>query len=502
MTATNAQIRIVMKERKKGRTQEQAAIKANLKSRQTVAKYEQIGQLPDELKTARTYRTRKDSFKKDWPTIKEMLETTPELEAKILFEWLCEKYPDRYQSGQLRTFQRKVAKWRAINQPQIATLDQIRHPGKQIQTDGTWLTELGATIKGEPLKIILIHCVLPYSNWSWGKLAPSESLPALRLGLQSTLQKLGAVPQYHQTDHSSAATKELGQKEKGKSQAQRVYTQGYLQLLEHFGIEAQVTHVSSPNENGDIEAANGSLKRSLKQHLLLRGSTDFDTLEAYEAFIHTVMEKRNSLRSERLTEELAVMKSLPASELVTYTERRLKVGPSSLVRVLKNCYSVPTSLIGRQITVRIGVWTIELYYGGQFIEQMPRLIGQKNHQINYRHIIESLLRKPGGFRDYRYREALFPRQIFKRAWEQLNLWHEPRRADLIYLRILHLAAQTWESEVAIALEVLLEQKSPWSHEDVLQVVETAGPDIPEMAVLSANLDVYDQLLMEGPHVYA
>jgi hypothetical protein len=502
MTATNAQIRIVMKERKKGRTQEQAAAKANLESRQTVAKYEQLAQLPDELQKVRSYRTRKDPFEKEWPTIKEMLETTPELEAKILFEWLCEKHPDRYQNGQLRTFQRKVAKWRAKNQPQIATLDQIRHPGKQIQTDGTWLTELGVTIRDEPLKIILIHCVLPYSNWSWGRLAPSESLPALRLGLQSTLQKLGAVPQYHQTDNSSAATKQLGIQEKGKSPAQRVYTQGYLQLLEHFGIEAQVTHISSPNENGDIEAANGSLKRSLKQHLLLRGSTDFDSLEAYEAFIQTIMEKRNSLRAERLAEELAIMKPLPASELATYTERRVKVGPSSLIRVLKNCYSVPTSLIGRQISVRIGVWTIELYYDGQFIERMPRLIGQKNHQINYRHIIGSLLRKPGGFREYRYREALFPRQIFKRAWEQLDGWHEPRRADLIYLQILHLAAQTWESEVATALEILLEQKSRWSQEDLFRLVETAEPAIPEMAVLPVTLDIYDQLLTEGPHVYA
>jgi hypothetical protein len=78
-----------------------------------------------------------------------------------------------------------------------------------------------------------------------------------------------------------------------------------------------------------------------------------------------------------------------------------------------------------------------------------RLIGPARPPagINYRHIIDSLLRKPGGFRDYRYREALFPGLVFRQAWEQLNAWYAPRRADLIYLRILHLAAQTLESAV-------------------------------------------------------
>ncbi|MEM9777193.1 MAG: IS21 family transposase [Chloroflexota bacterium] len=502
MTATNAQINIVMRERKKGRTQEQAAVKANLKSRQTVAKYEQLGQLPSELKKKRRYRTRQDPFAQDWEQVKEMLKESPELEAKTLFDWLCEQHPKRYQAGQLRTFQRKVAKWRAKNQGQVATLEQIRKPGEQMQTDGTWLTELNITIQGEKTKFILIHCVLPYSNWSWGRVAPTESLPALQLALQSSLQKLGRVPRYHQTDNSSAATKELGVHDKGKNREQREYTDPYLHLLNHFGMEPQVTHVNSPNENGDIEAANGSIKRSLNQHLLLRGSREFDSLEAFEAFIHQVMDKRNQLRSELVAEELAVMRSLPSGELATYVEKRVKVGSSSLIRVLKNCYSVPTSLIGRRITVRIGIWHIELYYDNQFIERIPKLIGQNSFQVNYRHIIGTLLRKPGGFRNYRYREALFPSTIFKRAWEQLNDWYAPRRADIIYLQVLHLAAQTWESEVATALELLTEQQTKWGQEDVIQLVQRSEPAIPQMDAWPVNLHLYDQLLAEDSYVFA
>jgi len=135
-----------------------------------------------------------------------MLLDAPQLEAKALFEWLCERRPGRYQTGQLRTFQRRVATWRALHQAQVAVLAQVHRPGEVMQTDGTWLKSLGVVIQGQPFRHLLMHSVLPHSNWEWGRLVQSESLAALRLGLQSTLLKLGYVPKYHQTDNSSAAT--------------------------------------------------------------------------------------------------------------------------------------------------------------------------------------------------------------------------------------------------------------------------------------------------------
>ena len=206
MTATDAQVRIMMNERNKGRTQEQAAAKANLRSRKTVAKYERSGRLPSERVERRQYRTRTDVFAEDWPMLETMLRDAPSLEAKALFEWLCEQHPGKYQEGQLRTLQRRIAQWRALHQEQAAVLEQVHRPGEVLQTDGVWLTGLDVTIQGERLAYLLIHSVLPYSNWEWGRVAQSESLNAIRLGVQSTLQQLGAVPQYHQTDNSSAAT--------------------------------------------------------------------------------------------------------------------------------------------------------------------------------------------------------------------------------------------------------------------------------------------------------
>jgi hypothetical protein len=483
-----------MRERKRGKTQEQAAAKANLRNRKTVAKYEKLGQESSELKRPRRYRTRGDAFEQEWPEIEQMLQDAPELEAKALFEWLCEKKPGKYRSGQLRTFQRRVERWRGLNQNQVASLDQIRTPGAVIQLDGTWMTELGITIQGEPFKHLLIHCVLPYSNWEWGRVAQSESLSAVRLGLQSSLRKLGYVPERVQTDNSSAATRRLGVAEEEEEGRARGYTVGYLQLLEHYGLAAQSTHVGNPNENGDVESQNGALKRAVKQQLLLRGSRDFDDIDAYEAFLFAVMEKRNQGRQARLDEEMAMMKPATATPLATSVEKKVRVSRSSLIRVLRKTYSVPTSLIGKEVMVHIQEWTVDVYYAGQWVERLPRVIGAQTHHINYRHMIDSLLRKPGGFRNYRFREDLFPRLVFRQAWEQLEQWHSPRRADILYLQILHLAARTMEEDVANALELLGQSGHPWTMEDLERLLEPDPIEVPLIEAGTVELGMYDQLL--------
>ncbi len=497
MTATDAQVRIIMREREKERTQEQAAASANLKSRKTVAKYERLGKLPSELRQPRRYRTRLDPFAQDWSIVESMLETTPNLEAKVLFDWLCEQHADRYQPGQLRTFQRRVATWRALHQPQVAILEQVHRPGEVLQTDGVWLTELGVTIQGQPFKHMLIHSVLPYSNWEWGRIAQSESLAALQLGLQSTLIKLGHTPKYHRTDNSSAATYWPGAQ--AYTGQKRGYTDGYLHLLEHYGLEPQTTNLQSPHENGDIESSNGGIKRAIRQYLLLRGSRDFESIAAYEDFLYDLMSRRNRPRQARLTEELAVMKPLAATALATHSQMRVRVTRGSLIRVQKNVYSVPTSLIGCRVTVRIHEWRLDVYYQTHLVATLPRLIGEKQHHINYRHVIDSLIRKPGGFRDYRYRDDLFPSLIFRHAWERLNQWQSPRKADITYLRILRLAARKMESEVAAALEQLLAAPGRWDETDVERILQPQPLPVPQLACGQVHLQQYDCLLAEASY---
>src|SRR5262249_33757814 len=127
----------------------------------------------------------------------------------------------------------------------------------------------------------------------------------------------------------------------------------------------------------------------------------------------------------------------------------------STIHVKGNVYSVPSRLIGTSVLVRLKAETLEGYVGSTIAFTLPRLIGKQQHRIDYRHVIWSLVRKPGAFAAYRYRDDLFPTTTFRLAYDHL-VEGGVERADRNYVRLLHLAASTSESEVETALALLLE----------------------------------------------
>jgi Mu transposase-like protein len=495
MTATDAQVRMVMRERVKGRTQQQAAVRANLRGRHTVAKYERLGRLPSALKHPRTYRTRADPFAADWPELAAMLERAPELEAKTLFAWLCERRPGVYQEGQLRTLQRRVALWRVEHTSPLLTLEQVHRPGEVLQTDGTALDHLAVTVGGAPFPHLLLHSVLPYSNWEWGRVAQSESLVALRLALGSALVRLGHVPRVHQTDQTSAATHRLvGVSDRGRAVGERGFNPEYLDLLAHYGLEPRMIHRASPNENGDVEAGNGALQRAVAQHLLLRGSRDFPSIAAYEQFLAGVFERRNAGRRARLAEELAAMRPLTVAALAPEREVRARVSSGGMIRVLGHPYAVPGGLVGKIVTAWVGEWELGVWYGGRCWATLPRRTAKGAHHVDYRYVVDTLLRKPGGFGGYRYRDDLFPSATFRRAWEALTARLPPRRADIAYLRVLKLAATTLEVDVERVLAEALAAGEPWDDRTIAARVRPAVAAPPALATGAVDLADYDALL--------
>jgi hypothetical protein len=129
-----------------------------------------------------------------------------------------------------------------------------------------------------------------------------------------------------------------------QANSKREYTDEYLQFLGHYDLKPRTTNLRSPQEDGDAESSNGGIKRAIEQYLLLRGSRDFDSVEAYEAFLFDVVGRRNRPRREQLAEELAVMKPLTATLLTTSSAVRARITGASLIRVQKKVYSVHTSL--------------------------------------------------------------------------------------------------------------------------------------------------------------
>jgi len=490
MTMTNAQVRKMMEEFTKHGKVELAAMRSGM-DRKTAAKYLAGDKLPSELKTERDWRTRINPFAEDWNEICGFLRDAPELEAKALFEYVIGQHPDRYEPGQVRTLQRHIRRWRALEgPPKEIFFSQQHRPGEAMQTDFTWATVLGVTINGEPLKHMLCHPVLPYSNWEWATVCYSESLLALRSGVQAALFRLGRVPKFHQTDNSTAATHNL-------PSGKRELNTEYISVMNHLGMTPRTIAVGQKNQNGDVESLNGVLKRRLKQHLLLRGSRDFSSVADYESWLQDILVQANQLRQTKLREELAVMKELSVRRLPEFNIEKLKVTTWSTIRVLRNTYSVPSRLRGEMVEVRIYDDRLEVYFANKPQEVIERLRGDGGHRIDYRHVIWSLVRKPGAFAQYRYRSDLFPSLTFRRGYDALRSKMVERQADINYLRILHLAASTMECEVEAAVGMLLDDGLLPSADVVKELVSPELPAVPHLDVPAVDLAAYDELYTEG-----
>lgn len=484
---SDQQVRKLMKLVKTEKSLDVAAAKAGM-SPKTARRYREANASPSELKKPHTWRTRADVFEGVWEEVAELLVVNPGLEAKTLFADLQRRYPGRFGDGQLRTLQRRIKAWRALEGPAREVFFAQEHrPGELAQSDFTHMGSLGVTLAGQPFAHLVYHLVLTYSNWESGMVCFSESFESLAAGMEGAFFALGGVPRAHQSDRLSAAVCNLAEPAE--------FTERYAALLRHYGLEGRMIQAAKANENGDVEQRHHRFKRAVDQALMLRGSRDFSSREAYEAFLQELFDQLNAGRRERLAEELAVLRELPATRYDACRKLHCTVGQGSTISAERNVYSVPARLIGERVEARLYAQHVEVWYAGRQVATMPRLRGRGGHRINYRHVIDWLARKPGAFKNYRYRADLFPTSRFRMALDLLEL-RQPARAHKVYLAILGLAARENESLVDDALRVLLDREEDISAEAVEALLKQAQalPLPTEVHIDAVDLNAYDALI--------
>ena len=472
-----------------GETLATAAAKAGMDPK-TAQKWRQSGQLPSEAKEPRDYRTRPDAFADVWSEVEELLERDAAIEAKTILDHLCRQHPGKFQEGQLRTMQRKVKVWRALQgQPREVFFPQIHLPGHQAQSDFTHMTKLGVTIAGQVFKHLVYHFTLTYSNWEWAMICASESWESLSEGLQKALWELGGTPSEHRTDSLTAAVKPAGGRQE--------FTERYQGLLRHYGMCASHSSPGRGHENGDVEQAHHRFKRGVEQELILRGSREFSSREEYDEFLRQLLARRNEGRRERVAEDLKALRPLPERRLDAFGKLSQRVSRNSTIVIRHNFYSVPSQLIGERVDVRVYADHLEVWYAGQMIERMERLRGEGQAAINYRHIIHSLIKKPGAFARYRFQSSLYPRLIFRVAYDELKQRLDGR-AEREYLQLLKLAAEESEELVAEILRGMVERGEAIRPERVREMIagrRSEGlPRIPKIEINLTPLASYDLLL--------
>jgi len=465
-------------------TKAAAAAKAGM-SLETAKKYLKNGGRMAEKKT-RDYRTREDVFSEVWSDLESMLEIDPGLQSQTLMQWLIDQYEEKYNWSHLRTLQRRIRKWRALKGPDREVMFPQQHvPGKQSQSDWTHCSELGVKIGGQSFPHMLFHFMLPYSRWETAFISHSESFDSLTMGYMRAVAELGAVAEEHRTDNLTAAVNNHGHR--------NVFNERWTAFLSHYGARPSKNNAGVSHENGSVEKSHHLIKNAIDQSLRLRGSRDFASLEEYERFIRRMLDQRNKGRRKRLEEEMRALKPLPASDWNDPTEVRPTVTSFSTISVVKSVYSVPSRLIGYELKALAYPEVVRVFFGDVLVQEMPRL-APGSRKINYRHVVGHLMRKPGAFAHYQYREELFPTVVFRRAYDALVEWR-PERADKEYLSILNFTAMSKEQDVEMAIALLLDaQQLPLLPAVKELVQDHRSSELPSVHIPAPDLTSYDTLL--------
>lgn len=464
-------------------------------SQRTVRKYRDADQLPSQMhRPQRTYRTRQDPLADYWNEIEAFLEKDSRLKPYAILDWLKQKYntaegTPRVSDTIRRTLERRIHQWKLKHgAEQEVKFPQTHHAGDVIAFDFVVMNSLKVTVRGKRFDHTLFHSVFTYSNWEYVHLCFSESFEALSAGLQDTLHHAGGAPRRVRSDSLSAAVNNLS--------SDKEFAVRYRDLLDYYGVQGHRINARKPHENGDVESSHGHFKDALDQALRLRGSRDFSCVEEYMLFVRQLTDRRNAPRQQRFREEVTELSPLPPQRLSTFTVLPVTVKSDSVIRVKRNAYSVNSKYIGLQLEIRIYQDHLELWYQNECVERMPRQFGYGKEAIDFRHVIDSLVRKPGAFANYKYVNHMFPTTRFRMAYDQLLKNTTESSAAKQYLRLLHAAKHEGLDLVDDALRWFLTSGKAIAADEILAVI-AAKQQVPaptDVAVEAPDLSVFDSLL--------
>ncbi|MFZ3120082.1 MAG: IS21 family transposase, partial [Variovorax sp.] len=464
-------------------------------SERSARRIESAVTLPSQ-KTRRYWRSRPDPFVDVWDTqIVPLLRTAPRLMAVTLLRKLQDDHPGRFPDGMLRTLQRHIRQWRAVQGPaKEVFFPQDHAPGHRGLSDFTAMGELGVTIANAPFAHILYHFVLAFSRWEHVEVVEGgESFEALSLGLQNALWQAGGAPQEHRSDSLSAAFKNLSQEDD--------FTVRYTALLDHYGMAGTRNNRGLGHENGSVESSHRYLKEAINQALLLRGHRDFDDRAAYEIFVREAVMRRNRRNAAAFRIEREQLQDLPRRRTTDFVEEEARVTRCGTFTVRAILYSAPSRLIGHRLKVRLYSDRLDCYLSGALVLTLTRGTrspgATRGRVIDYRHFIEALKRKPQAFKGLTFRDALFPREAYRRTWEVLERSLTQRQACQTIVALLEMAARDGvEGVLADRLDALrLAGELP----DVKRLREEFAPRealMPQITVVLPSVAGYDALLQE------
>ena len=470
-----------------------AAAKSGL-SRATGYRIEADPRLPSQKK-ARRGRRRPDPLAEVWDAeIVPILKAAPGLRAIAVLAEIRRRHPE-ISPGIRRTLERRIRTWRALVGPEQDVIFRQEHPpGRLGLSDFTDTSVLGVTVAGVVLEHRLYHFRLAFSGFAHAHVVlGGESFVALAEGLQNALWALGGVPQEHRSDSLSAAFRNLD------SASQEDLTQRYQGLMRHYEMTPSRNNPGVAHENGSIESPHGHLKKALEDALLLRGARDFDALDAYRRFVDEIIGRQNAHNRKRIELERPHLAGLPKRRTADFEEKVVTVTSSGGFILRRVFYTAPSRLIGHRLRVHLYDDRLDCFLGSTPMMTLrrgrPPSPDKGGHVVDYRHVIHALRKKPMALINLVYRDLLFPRPAYARAFEVLCAEVGYKRACKVTVELLALAHdRTCEAELAEIVDADLDAgRLP----DIDALRARFGPAPGELPLVSVDLvalSIYDELV--------
>src|SRR6266478_5582989 len=371
-------------------------------SRATGYRIEDDPRLPSHKKAPRG-RRRPDPLAEVWDgEIVPILKSAPGIRAIAVLDEIRRRHP-QISAGIRRTLERRMRTWRALVGPEQDVIFRQEHePGRFGLSDFTDTSVLGVTVAGVVLGHRLYHFRLAFSGFEHAHVVlGGESFVALAEGLQNALWALGGAPREHRSDSLSAAFRNLDR------DAQEDLTLRYQALMRHYDM------MPTANNRKRIE-----LERPMLTPLPRRRTADYE------------------------------------EKIVTVTSS----GGFILRRVL---YTAPSQLIGHRLRVHLYDDRLECFLGATPMMTLrrgrPVSESKGGHVVDYHHVIHALRKKPMALNNLVYRDQLFPRPAYARAFEALHQSVGDKRACKLTVALLALAHDRGcEAELAVLIDAELD----------------------------------------------
>ncbi len=257
--------------------------------------------------------------------------------------------------------------------------------------------EVPLVIAGQRRKFQMAVFTLQHSNRRSAWLFPRQDTLALMESHRNFFREVGGVPRVMVYDNMKVA---VTVRRAGRGRPSSKYPTRTMQRLSlYYGFEERFCNARSGWEKGSVERA-----VEIVRHEAFVSRQSFNTLEDAQAWLDRTLERINATsgihgvsdaeKRQRISADLAALSPAP-QPMGCFEAEDHRPGKYCTVMVDTNNYSVPESMMGRTVTVKLYSSRLVMMHEGRKVAEHARLSGHGLWSMKLEHYLGTFLRKPG-----------------------------------------------------------------------------------------------------------